>query len=215
MNFIFDPSLVLYAPLHQLDGASFMSRDAYGRLCAVTGASWRPNGRYFDGIDDRIDCGASATTDFTTGDFTFAFWIKPTVINATKHVYNRGREQVDGIMIYIVNLGKLRFQTNQVGAKQSIITAENTLLTTEYQLMTITRSGATGKIYRNDTETGYAQQDAIQDIVSASAREMKLTAYYDNSTGMVGSIGEVYIYNRALTPLEIQHNYLATKERYK
>ena len=30
-----------------------------------------------------------------------------------------------------------------------------------------------------------------------------------------GTMGEVRIYNRALTPLEIQHNYLATKWRYK
>ena len=30
-----------------------------------------------------------------------------------------------------------------------------------------------------------------------------------------GLIDEVRIYNRALTPLEIQHNYLATKWRYQ
>ena len=57
MNFIFDPYLVLYLPLYELDGASFMSKDAYGHLCTVIGALWRPNGRYFDGIDDRIDLG--------------------------------------------------------------------------------------------------------------------------------------------------------------
>ena len=30
-----------------------------------------------------------------------------------------------------------------------------------------------------------------------------------------GIIGEIRIYNRALTPGEIQHNYLATKWRYR
>jgi hypothetical protein len=31
----------------------------------------------------------------------------------------------------------------------------------------------------------------------------------------LGVIGEVRVYNRALSPLEIQHNYLATKWRYR
>ena len=54
MNFIFDPSLVLYLPLHQRDGSSFMSKDAYGHVCTVTGAVWTPEGRLFDGVDDYI-----------------------------------------------------------------------------------------------------------------------------------------------------------------
>ena len=33
--------------------------------------------------------------------------------------------------------------------------------------------------------------------------------------GFDGLIGEVRIYKRALTPLEVQHNYLATKGRYR
>jgi len=50
-DFIFDPSLVLYLPLYQLDGWAFMSRDAYGHLCSVTGAKWTPQGRDLDEQD--------------------------------------------------------------------------------------------------------------------------------------------------------------------
>ena len=62
MDFIFDPSLVLYLPLYQPDGASFASRDAYGHLCTVTGALWTPQGRTFDGADDIIDLGNNVQT---------------------------------------------------------------------------------------------------------------------------------------------------------
>ena len=51
-DFIFDPSLALYLPLYELDGASFVSRDAYGYLCTITGASWKLRGYKFDGVDD-------------------------------------------------------------------------------------------------------------------------------------------------------------------
>ena len=55
MDFIFDPSLVLYLPFYELEGASFASRDAYGHLCIATGTSRRRGARYFDGNDDRLD----------------------------------------------------------------------------------------------------------------------------------------------------------------
>jgi len=55
MNFVFDPSLELYLPLYELDGSSFMSKDACGHICLVTGALWGSQGRTFDGGDDYID----------------------------------------------------------------------------------------------------------------------------------------------------------------
>ena len=53
-RFLLDPSLVLYLPLYQLDGASFMSRDAYGHLGVNYGSTWTPQGRSFDGVDDYV-----------------------------------------------------------------------------------------------------------------------------------------------------------------
>ena len=76
MDFIFDPSLVLYLPLYELDGASFISKDANGHLCTVTGALWRPNGHYFDGTDDKIDCGAG-TNLAVANEITIEAWINP------------------------------------------------------------------------------------------------------------------------------------------
>src|SRR3990172_2979813 len=54
MNFVCDPDLALYLPLHELDGGAFKSRDSHGHLATITGALWTPGGRYFDGNDDVI-----------------------------------------------------------------------------------------------------------------------------------------------------------------
>ena len=75
MDFIFDPSLVLYLPLYELDGASFMSKDAYGHLCTVTGATWTPRGRSFDGTDDHIALPQAAYQVAGDGDdLTILIW---------------------------------------------------------------------------------------------------------------------------------------------
>ena len=68
-EFALDPSLVLYLPLYELDGAAFSSKEYYGHPCTVNGALWRPDGHSFDGVDDRVvvpDCAAlSALTAMT------------------------------------------------------------------------------------------------------------------------------------------------------
>ncbi|GAG96548.1 unnamed protein product [marine sediment metagenome] len=75
-SFSFDPSLVLYLPFYDLDGVSFASKDHYGRLCTATGALWLPNGRYFDGVNDRVVL-ASALNEVSVGHpFTILLWVK-------------------------------------------------------------------------------------------------------------------------------------------
>ena len=54
MEYISDPDMVLYLPLSRMDGASFMSRDAYGHTGTKIGALWTPQGTSFDGAYDII-----------------------------------------------------------------------------------------------------------------------------------------------------------------
>ncbi len=62
MDIVFDPSLVLYVPLDELDGEQFMSKDGYGHLCVTspnpaTAPLWRLSGRDFNSVSDYITCG--------------------------------------------------------------------------------------------------------------------------------------------------------------
>ena len=68
-SFILDPALRLYLPLWKLDGNSFQSKDAYGHLATVTGATKVLQGFSFDGVDDKITIPHAATLDFGLTSF--------------------------------------------------------------------------------------------------------------------------------------------------
>ena len=212
MDFIFDPSLVLYLPLYRLDGASFRSKDAYGHLCTVTGALWRPDGRYFDGSDDVIALGTSAGNLSTTG--SICVWMKPASdFNQQGLVINHGGGwgRAGWMMSAYGDTQLFRFQW-QEGTDRSL-TSAGTFTLGAWVFYVCTHDGTTIKIYK----------DAVVDsntLANSEDATTGLNGYigYEATQGALpfkGNIGEVMIYNRALTPLEIQHHYLATKWRYQ
>ncbi len=206
MDFIFDPSLVLYLPLYKLDGASFMSKDAYGHLCPVPGALWTPNGRYFDGLDDFITLPDISGLFSTEG--TLIIWLKndDDVPASTKGFVFFGAVVSDHYPytsgdIYLGVLRSDRPNLGTIGIDKSV-----------WHMLTITsQPGAENwKVYQNLTKIYSATGDATVTVPSAP-----LIGSSYSLEDYAGHMGEVFAYNRALTPLEIQHNYLATKWRYQ
>ena len=217
MDFIFDPSLVLYLPLYELDGASFKSRDAYGHLCTLTGAVWRPNGHYFDGTDDYINCGHPPAFDITQA-ITLEAWIRFTT---AKHA---------GIIAKFLTptaKAKYCFTFNEIDdGTVGMYISENGTGT----------DGVASAVTVNDGHwhhcVGIFDGDYLRVFVDgelSNSKDTTLAAIFDKPDMEVwignydegndtrwfnGDIGEVRIYNRALTPQEIQRNYLATKWRY-
>lgn len=213
MEFILDPSLVLYLPLYELDGASFMSKDAYGHMAVVNGALWTPEGRMFDGIDDKIDCGNNPA--LAPASLTVEIWLKAT---SFAHAYNAA-------VAHAVNLARSGYE---------ILVKDNGKLAPYL-------GGVAGWICYDGTGTHVLETDTWHHIVLMFERPM-LAGYVngeldksesfddaivtptktllignDDFPGRMftGKIGEVRIYNRALTYLEVRHNYLATKWRYR
>ncbi len=213
MSFIFDPSLVLYLPLYELDGSSLMSKDKYGHLCTVTGASWRPSSRCFDGVDDKINCGTSPALDFAGGDFSLEAWFCPMLADGVarriinKHK-NMGSGQV-GYALYFTQPGSVVFSVINNGMFYN--TAVSGVVTNRWTHVMATRQGAVSAVYVDGQRyqgTGTAASitnDAYLAIGSNSSAGEFFTGY----------IGEVRIYCRLLSAQEAQHNYLATKWRYR
>jgi len=214
MDFILNPNLVLYLPLWKLDGSSFMSKDAYGHLCTVTGALWRPDGRYFDGTDDSIDCGTNIALGAAPRG-TVEFWIKFSTAG-TEEWFLEIRETTftDYLAMRREAGNTLHIKIEDGNVTVTTLATVETITDTGFHHIVATQDGTGAKIYLDGivcSVTGTNSTYWTAHLTTLALVTVGKT-YWDQLEGV---IGEVRIYNRALTPQEIQNIYLATRWRYR
>lgn len=213
-GFIFDPSLVLYLPLYECDGNSFASRDAYGHLVTVIGASWRHDGRDFDGVDDSIALGAPWSKSLANiNTYTIEAWARTNDYTQNQTIYGERRTSAGNAMLILVMEGSV-FQFYHRDNANNLATCTWATPTNNWVHYAAVRKAANSfelyidavSVATSSTNVG-ASTLHRQDI----GRILAPTPSYPWS----GTIGEIRIYHRALTQAEIQQNYLATKWRYR
>ena len=214
---IIQEDLVLYLPLYEyeLDGDTIISRDAYGHTCDVSGAVWRPNGYYFDGTNDKIQVAASAV--FSMQNFTLEAWLKPdTVAHSAKTCIDLASAANDAIAFNYNQAAGADIQCwfDDGGAWKSTPGAVAVLSTTEFTHVAVTYDRVNFTEYANGGEH-MATTATTAAIVIDSSIIVYIGINWLGAQDVAGTVGEVRIYNRALTPQEIQHNYEATKWRYE
>ena len=220
MDFVFDPSLVLYLPLWKLDGASIRSQDAHGHLCTATGALWSPQGRVLDGVDDYISVPANSALDIT-GSLSIILWVTATDWNdnAWRRMLEKGMDTLGNLQVnYAViktNLNVLAFASYDGAWHTTLDTSGATYADDTFYCLGIRFNSSVPEVsfYRNGGLLSTVAHAV--GTLTASDRPLSIGAREDLSQDWGGKIGEVLIYNRALTPQEILHNYLATKWRYR
>ena len=211
MDFIFDPSLAFYAPLYEADGGSFKSRDAYGHLCTVSGALWRPDGRNFDGVDDKINL-PDAPALSPPSQITLEAWFKPSQTAAIGRIVSRFPSDYHGWSMY--HSTTIGFQLYAGGSLGGAASAANTIAQGVWHHSVCTYDGANMTVYVNANVSG----SPLAKTGSIAYTALQPAIGLDNNVNWQafnGTIGEVRIYNRALSALEVQRNYLATKWRYQ
>jgi len=210
MDFIFDPSLVLYLPLCELDGASFMSKDAYGHPYTVTGALWRPNGYYFDGSDDKVSIPDHPSLDVTSA-VTLEAWVWHTT-GASEYMIAKRLSGSDDAYGIIESSLKVRMHM-WIGDVLKALSGDTDMTIQAWNHAVATYDGSYMRIFLNGALDCTPQ--AQTGDIDVTVNPVTVGWGFDNATTWDGLVGEVRIYNRALTPQEIQHNYLATKWRYR
>ena len=215
MGFKCDSGLVLYLPFYELYGSSFMSKDAYGHLCTVTGALWTPRGRDFDGTDDKIvlnDNLASSPLNFQSSDFTVEMWVQFISKTGIRSLFCRGLWGVDGFFFDLRGTNNLWFAFGSGYTGYTVSGFFTDTAIGDFVHLAFTKCGTILTGYNNLVPTTIATNAPNP---ASCARSTRFGIYETDINPFAGLMGEARAYNRALTPLEIQRNYLATKWRYQ
>ncbi len=213
--------LVLYAPLWhpQLSGSPFNAWDVANgtvRSCTVIGATvWGIQGRTFDGTDDWISIPNHATLNFTSQDFSVEVWFYLNQTGSTRTLVSKGQNAIPrvGWLFRIPSNERIALYVAESGTSKAAFTAVDVIVATTWTHVVVTRTGTTILLYKDGKVVANETNNTATDI-DASSDAVRVGAEADDEGDMLGIIGEVRIYNRVLTPLEVQRNYLATKWRY-
>ena len=213
MDFIFDPSLVLYLPLYELDGASFMSKDAYGHLCTVTGALWTSQGRDFDGIDDSITL---PTAFDSLTDLTLEAWLLCNNAAVDYHPFGFYKDDNNRFVPYFHPANGITNVIVVGGNAYDVVSNDIAVEGQWYHIACLLGTGGmllyVDGVLQTDTDANTLSFADLGGMTEVTFGKWKVA---DAAHPWDGYIGEVRLYNRRLTPLEVQHNYLATKWRYQ
>jgi len=201
---ITDPNLVLYLPLHRLDGASFMSRDAYGHLCTVTGALWTPQGRSFDAVpDDYITVPDHSVFDISA-ELTVLVWVKcanlaggETFLSKYNGVGDNREWSLDRftdtgkVAVYLGDPNDGTYEGSQRTDDAHIIAGEYLLAGFTFNRGTITLS-TDGQDIASSVGGG-----SIPASLYNGTSDVKVGSLGNNSWNLEGNVGEVWMYRRA------------------
>lgn len=216
MNIIIDPSLVLYLPLHELEGDSFMSRDGYGHLCTVTGALWRPDGRSFDGIDDFISL-PDFSTDFTD-EATIIAWVKlddASPANPKLGLWEIHAATPNQATLYPYTDGKAYLSTFRTARVSGIVLSGAVNLENWHTVMITTKPGTNNWKFYQDLELVKQVDGEVSVNITGGSIQIGRDTSQASNFFLDGNLGELVIYNRFFTLVDYTTYRRATEWRYR
>uniref|UniRef100_A0A6M3IY71 Putative lectin/glucanase superfamily protein n=2 Tax=viral metagenome TaxID=1070528 RepID=A0A6M3IY71_9ZZZZ len=211
-----DPYLVLDLPLWDLDGSSFKSRDRFGHLCTVTGATWGLQGRKGDGIDDRIVLPSSAA--LFPAQCTWFTWVKFNVVNDTMYFMST---DAAGSNVGDFGLGfnntddKVHLYGYDTGSID--VSPDNACVADTWYCFAVLFGTGGIKYYIATNTTSFALQ-ADSDVSTQAPAETQLLTLMaqrpDGSNALNGIQGDTVIKSRRLSIIELNNLWQETKGRY-
>jgi len=214
--------LVLWLAMDEGSGTVVTDESDNGNNGAINGATWRPEGLYFDGIDDYLDFTPSTSFDIT-GDMTHSAWINTGNSRgsiSTKWLTLGGQRSYG----FTILSGRLRFWFSDDGADyeyqnySSVINASVINDNQWHHIAAVYNAASDTVIFyvdgAEDIRTVFTQETGPPFVSSANFR------IGDEQTGNIGQyysglMGDYCLYAKALTPEEIAQNYVATKATYE
>jgi hypothetical protein len=140
--------------------------------------------------------------DYTVEDFSISFKITNKNFDSVFSRVLSKASTSSGYEVFIENNGAIYFRTVASGVGVFSYTNPNQIVLGVESNITITRSGAVGKIYKDGIEitSVYANHSNIS---SSSSNNLRLGSYVQSGYNFSGQIKDVKLYNTALTDQEL------------
>jgi len=222
-------NLVLCSP--DLEGTGTLVRDTSKSHinCVLSGVAiptWvqLASGKWvlnFDGTWAYLQCPAadSVALNFTSEDWTMMAWTKGDAGAASADmIMCQGAFNAKGWEFYVFwDTLSVSLRTNQAAAHTGIQTAEGLLVKDVWQLLGVTRHGASGQFYINGLPVTTILNGGLTDPVSSAGTKILYVGCQDGAVGNFwkGYMGKRRIYSgKALTDAEMMLHFIQSKGDY-
>lgn len=184
------------------NNSDFVDQSSFNNIVTrngnTTNGTFAPYGanysNYFDGAGDYLNAASNAAFGFGTGDFTVECWFFQTALGTYRRIWWFGDDN-DNTNVNASN------QVQFGGASETAITGSTITANTWYHLAYV-RSGGSGKLYLNGTQTGSTTASSY----NSSARTFYIGATNTGADPFIGYISNVRVvkgiamYTAAFTP---------------
>ena len=174
----------------------------------------------FDGVDDKINFGSSSRPQEPQGDYTVSHFVKFDTLGTDNRIL-KWAALIDGgndyVLTRITTANKFEIRWKNIsGNSLGINTSSQTFLANQVYCISFTVVGIVVTMYVD----GVLISSSDAGSGTSSARPLNLSTEFTvgghsiSSAAFNGSIGNVIIWDRALTAAEINQNYETQKSRY-
>jgi Concanavalin A-like lectin/glucanases superfamily/Galactose oxidase-like, Early set domain/Bacterial Ig domain/Glyoxal oxidase N-terminus/Galactose oxidase, central domain len=199
------PGLVAAYGFDEGTGTSALDASGGGLTGAVSGPTWAPTGRHggalqFDGVNDSVIVPDAAALDLTTG-MTIEAWVNPTALSGWRTVVLKERTNGLAYALYSSDGSGRPNSYLNVGGTDREVLAPSTIATGAWTHLAATYDGTTSRLFVNGAQVATLPLTGAAAISTGALRIGGNSVWAEWFSGL---IDEVRIYNRAITPTEIQ-----------
>ncbi|MCX6117212.1 MAG: LamG domain-containing protein, partial [Proteobacteria bacterium] len=176
-----------------------------------TGVAATPYAMTFDGADDYVDMGSTATLkNLASSSFTISAWVNSVLDSTNRSIF--GTSWISpGYHIRITSSNTMRGIVLSGGSDYKF--SDTAVLPSGWHFVTATWDGTNIVTYLNGSASSTLGSQGTLSTLNSTQNAL-VGKVSDGGSTFKGGIGSVYVYNRVLTPSEIIQNCNAHKARY-
>ena len=205
--------VALYLPFWKREGPVFIDDSAFGHECTNVGSTKGANSRYFDGVDDLVNCGTSDIINSITGDLTLLSWAFPNTITGDQTLIGHREGFTDNQQPYNLWVSGANTEFRMGNSAAQFVGRSAGVKANEWQLIGGTIENVTLKGFLNGTigatQGTFSGARQTGGTITIGMSDVGTSRPWD------GQIGGAWMFNYALSTQAICEFYLLTKWRYR